>query len=140
MLRTAILIGAFALALASCRERTYEQGVERRLLWTLGVEKLPTSCKIGVSTIDSWDNSPTYQIEMTMEPEEFQSLVSARRSTHTIFPQLKTPYEQKIDLAEPFLARGEYRWQVENLGLCRLFYTDVVGRYFLVYTHRPPRN
>ncbi len=134
------MIGASALALASCRERSYEEGVESRLLWTLGVEKLPATCKIGGSTIDFGDDSPTYQIEMTMKPEEFQSLVSTRRSTHTIFPELRTPYEQKIELAEPFLARGEYRWQVENLGLCRLFYTDVPGRYFLVYSHRPHRN
>lgn len=134
------MIGASALALASCRDRTCEQGVESRLLWTLGVEKLPASCKIGGSTIDSWDDSPTYQIEMTMSPEDFQSLVSTRRSTHTSFPELKSPYEQKIDLAEPFLARGGYRWQVENLEQCSLYYTDVSGRYFLVYTHRPPRN
>jgi len=140
MLRTTILIVASALALSSCRERTYEDGVESRLLWALGVEKLPASCKIGGSTIDFGDDSPTYQIEMTMKPEEFQRVVSTLPSTHTIFPELKTPYEQKIDLAEPFLARGEYQWQVENLGQCRLYYTDVAGRYFLIYTHRPPRN
>jgi hypothetical protein len=131
-------IGVFVLALSSCRESSHGQDVEARLLWTLGVAKLPPSCEIGRWTIDSWDEGPTYQIEMKMQPDEFRKLVANRRAIHTVFSELKSPYEQKIDLDEPFLARGEYRWQVEELGDCRLFYADVPGRYFLVYTHRPP--
>ncbi len=136
MLKAIFILMSFAL-LGACKQRSYEEGVESRLRWLLEPDPLPASCEIKTSTIDSWDESPTYQIEVSMDGEDFRSLIEADYYRHEKFSEPRLPYEQHIELDEPFLAHGVYRRQVHDSGICSLFYSAVPRRYFILYTHRP---
>ena len=130
MLAAAVLLGA-------CEQRTYEEGVESRLSWLLEPEAIPASCQIKASTIDWGDDWPTYQIEVRMDPDDFMKLVDAGEYQQEDFAKPRLPYEQQIEIEEPFLARGVYRRQVHDLGTCSLFYCADPSRFFVLYTHRP---
>ena len=133
----AILKLVSVVLLGSCNQRSYEEGVESRLRWLFEPQPIPASCKIEGSTIDSWDEWPTYQIVVSMDDEDFRSLIEADDYRHEEFSEPRLPYEQHIELDEPFLAHGVYRRQVHDSGICSLFYSAVPRRYFILYTHRP---
>jgi|GEM_PF-6730367 len=133
----AILIFVSVVLLGSCKQRSYEEGVESRLRWLFDPQPLPASCQIDASTIDWSDEWPTYQIEVSMDDEDFRRLIDAEDYRHESFPEPRHPYEQQIDLEEPFLATGVYRRQVHDLGTCSLFYSDDPTRFFVLYMHRP---
>ena len=72
-----------------------------------------------------------------MSAEDFRRLVEAGEYRHEEFTEPRLPYEQQIEIEEPFLAQGVYRRQVHELGTCSLFYSADPSRYFVLYTHRP---
>jgi len=133
----ALLILATTVLLVACKQRTYKEGVESRLGWLLEPNSIPVSCEIKASTIDWGDEWPTYQIEVRMDESEFRKLVDRGGYRHEEFSESRLPYEQEIEIAEPFLAKGVFRRQVHELGTCSLFYCADPTRYFILYTHRP---
>ena len=90
-----------------------------------------------MSTIDWGDEWPTYQIEVRMDAADFQKIVNAAGYRHEEFAEPRLPYEQQIEIEEPFLAQGVYRRQVHKLGTCSLFYSADPNRYFALYTRSP---
>lgn len=134
MLRPFIIL--FAILCLSCGGRSYEEGVRSRVKWVLGTERLPESLVVGGSTIDGMDEWPTYQVEMAMSAKDFESLLSLHEYEHLEFPEQRTPYEQAIELATPFEARGVYRRRLKGKGMYSLFHEAEPGRYFLLYMDR----
>lgn len=123
--------------MSACDQPTYGDGVESRLTWLLEPAPIPASCQIKASTIDSWDEWPTYQIEIKMDEADFKKLVDTGGYRHEKFADFRLPYEQHIELATPFMANGVYRRQVHNRGTCSIFCSADPTRFFVLYTHRP---
>jgi hypothetical protein len=135
MLKT-LLIVTMAVFLGACDQRTCEEAVESRLSWLLEPAPVPASCQIKASTIDSWDDWPTYQIEVRIDEADFKKIVDSGGYRHEKFADSRLPYEQHIELATPFMAHGVYRRQVHGRGTCSLFYSDDPTRYFILYLNR----